>query len=161
VEKTEADKVDEKVDDKDNGLKTIEQQEKPCELIVRMINDESLRDAGLTVDCVVSAINGLKMRGLTYTKQVGLFSSTPKPFTITFIKKRFNDQTAFPGILKELVSDGDNAVKTAFYELVKGTPFGMELDKSENKAAAIAELLSNQRRLTAVLHNTIVQEAEL
>jgi len=161
LKKTDADKVEEKGNDKDNGLKTVEQEEKPCELIVRMINDDSLRADGLTVDCVVSAINGMNMRGLTYTKQVGLFADTPKPFIITFLKKKSPDRTAFPGILNELVADGDNAVKTAFYELVKGTPFGLELDKSDNKAAAIAELLSNQRRLTAVLQNTIVQEAEL
>jgi len=134
---------------------------KPCELVVRMISDESVLATGLTVDCVVSAINGINLRGLTYDQQVGMFKSTEKPYTITFLKRKSNRQTAFPGILKALVAEGDNAVKSAFYDLVKGTNFGTELDKSKNQTATITELLSNQGRLTAVLQNTTIPETEL
>jgi len=133
----------------------------PCELVVKVISDESVLDTGLTVGCVVSAINGINLKGLTYDEQVGMFKSTQKPYTITFLKRKSTKRTAFPGILKELVADGDNVVKTAFYDLVKGTPFGIELVKSENKTATITELLSNQRRLLAVLQNTIIPEMEL
>jgi len=136
-------------------------KEKPCELVVQMISEKSLLATGLTADCVISALNGTNLRGLTYSEQVGMLESTKRPFTITFLKKKSALRTAFPGILKELVADGDNAVKSAFYDLVKGTPFGIELDKSENKTAAISELLSNPRRLTALLQNTIIQETEL
>jgi len=136
-------------------------KEKPCELVVQMISEKSLLATGLTVDCVVSALNGTNLRGLSYSEQVGMLESTKRPFTITFLKKKSALRTAFPEILKELVADGDNAVKSAFYDLVKGTPFGVELDKSENKTAAISELLSNPLRLTALLQNTIIQETEL
>jgi len=128
---------------------------KPCELVVKVISDESLITTGLKKDCVVSAINGINLRGLTYNEQIDMFSSVQKPYTVTFIKRR---ATTLSGILKELVVDGDNAVKSVFYELIKGTPFGIKLDKSENKTATIAELLSNQRKLIAVLTNTIMQK---
>jgi len=138
-----------------------EKGEQPCELIVKMITEKSLLASGLTTDCVVSAINGTIIRGMTYSKQIGLFESTKKPYKITFLKREAAQRTAFPGILRELVSEGDNEVKSTFYALVEGTQFGIELDKSENKTATITELLSNQRRLTALLQNTKIQEAEL
>jgi len=134
---------------------------KPCELVVKLISDASVRATGLSEGCVVSSINGMNLRGLTYEQQVGMFESTQKPYTITFLKRKTATRTAFPGILKELVADGDNVVKSAFYDLVKGTPFGNELDKSENQIATITELLSNQRRLMAVLQNTIIPATEL
>jgi len=156
--------VDEKVAEAANGVDVAieaEEKEKPCELVVKTITEESLIASGLTPDCVVSAINGTNIRGMPYTKQIGLFESTKKPFKITFLRRKAAYRTAFPGILKELVSDGDNEVKSTFYELVKGTQFGIELDESEDKTATITELLSNQRRLTALLQNTRIQEAEL
>jgi len=137
-----------------------DQKEKPCELVVVGITEDSLLTAGLTIGCVIKAINGINLRGLTYSQQVGMFESTKKPYTVTFIKKQKGPQTAFPGILKKLVSEEDNAVKSAFYDIVKGTPFGIELDKSENKTATITELLSNKLRLTAILQNTTVEELE-
>jgi len=154
--------IESAVDEKAKGdTDEAEAKEKPCELVVKMISDESLLASGLTVECVVSAINGMNIRGMSYTKQVSMFESTKKPFRITFLKRKTGQGTAFPGILKELVADGDNAVKSAFYELVKGTEFGIQLDKSEDKKAAITELLSNQRRLTALLQNTKIAETEL
>jgi len=135
--------------------------EKPCELVVQIINDDSLRASGLTVDCVVKAINGINLRGLTYSKQIGMLKETMKPFTITFLKKKFVEQIVFPSILKKLVANGENSVKSSFYDLVKGTTFGIELRKSENKNLIITELLSNQQRLRAVLQNTLITETEL
>lgn len=157
----QADKGDEKVNDIVSASDSVEQKEKPCELFVKKIKDQDLVASGLTEGCVLLTINDKNLRGLTYSEQVGMFSKTEKPFTIAFLKKKSNLLTTFPGILKELFTDGDNAVKSAFYDLVKGTPFGIELDKSEDKIVTITELLSNQRRLTAVLQNTIIQEAEL
>jgi len=135
-------------------------KEKPCELVVIGITEDTLLASGLTTGCVIKAINGINLRGLAYSKQIGMFESTKKPYTITFLKKRSVRKTAFPGILQQLVSDEDNAVKSAFYDLVEGTGFGIELDKSENKTATITELLSNQVRLTAVLQNAKVPELE-
>jgi len=134
---------------------------KPCELVVKLISDASVLRTGLSVGCVVSALNGINLRGMTYDEQIGMFSSTQKPYTITFLKRKTARRTAFPGLLKELVAEGDNVVKSAFYDLVKGTPFGIELENSENQTATVTELLSNQRRLMAVLQNTIIPETEL
>jgi len=156
--------VDEKVAEAANsdGVATdADEYEQPCELVVKMITERSLIASGLTPECVVTAINGENIRGMPYSKQIGLFESTKKPYKITFLRRKSAQRTAFPGILKELVSEGDNEVKSTFYALVKGTQFGIELDKSEDKTATITELLSNQRRLTALLQNTQIQEAEL
>jgi len=156
--------VDEKVAEAANSDDVdieAEEKEQPCELVVKTISDESHIASGLTPDCVVSAINGTNIRGMAYSKQIGLFGSTKIPYKITFVKRKTTHRTAFPGILKELVSEGDNEVKSTFYELVKGTQFGIELEESEDKTATITELLSNQRRLTALLQNTRIQEAEL
>jgi len=139
---------------------TNDKSEKPCELVVIGVTDDGLLASGLTTGCVIKAINGNNLRGLTYSKQIGMFENTKKPYTITFIKKKSARKTAFPGILKKLVSDEDNAVKSAFYDLVAGTAFGTELEKSENKTATITELLSNQLRLKAVLQNTAVPEQQ-
>jgi len=160
VNKAKADKSKEEANE-ENASDSIDQKEKPCELFVKKIQDEDLFASGLTEGCVILTINGINMRGLTYSEQVDMFTNTEKPFTITFLKKKSALQTDFPGILKELVSDEDNLVKSAFYDLVKGTPFGIELEKSKNKTVTITELLSSQRKLTAVLQNTITQEAEL
>jgi len=138
-----------------------EDEDKPCELTVTHISDEDLHVTGLTVDFTVSAINGISLRGKTYQEQVDHLSKTKKPFTLTFLKKKNVKQAAYPRILEQLVADDENAVKSAFFELVQGTAFGKELDESENKTATIAELLANQRRLNALLQNTRIQEAEL
>lgn len=144
----------------DANIDAKDEEEKPCELVVIGITDDGLLASGLTTGCVIKAINGKNLRGLTYSKQVDMFESTKKPYTITFLKKRSARKTAFPGILKKLVSNEDNAVKSAFYDLVAGTAFGIELERSDDKTATITELLSNQLRLTAVLQNTTVPELE-
>jgi len=158
VDKGESDKIE---DSKYTPSESIHHKEQPCELVVQVINDDSLRASGLTADCVIKAINGMNLRGLTYSKQIGMLSSTKKPFTITFLKKTFVKRMAFPSILKKVVADEENSVKSMFYELVNGTPFGIALNKSKNKTAVINELLSNQQRLRAVLQNSLIQETEL
>jgi len=140
---------------------------KPCELVVKKISDNDLSKAGLALESIIIAINGIHIRGMSYEKQVGFLTNTEKPFTLSFstgpeyLATKVGQTTAYPGILKELLSLDDNAVKTAFDELIKGTPFEMELNASDDKVTAIAELLSNQRRLTAMLQNVTVQHAEL
>jgi len=135
--------------------------EKPCELVVKHIHDDDLHSTGLTIDCIVSAINGTSLRGLSYNKQLDYLSSTKKPYTLTFLKEKADVQAGFPRILEELVAIGDNTVKSAFYDLVKGSEFGRELEESVDKTATIAELLSNQQRLTALLYNNRIQESDL
>jgi len=148
-------------DSKDNASVSMCRPEKPCELTVQVISDDSLLAAGLTPGCVVKAINGMNLRGLMYNKQIGMLTNTKKPFTITFLKKTFVERIAFPSILKKLVADEENSVKSTFYELVCGTQFGIELNKSKNKTAVISELLSNQQRLRAVLKSILILENEL
>jgi hypothetical protein len=142
------------------------QQEEPCKLIVSEILDDDLSAAGLEVNCVMTAINDIRLVGLTYTKQINLVKTTPKPFKITFtgekfLKKKPVLEHGYQSILKELVADGDNAVKKAFQELIKGTLFETELNKSSNQANTITALLTDQRKLMALLQNLTVQEMEL
>merc|ERR1719245_730450 len=151
----------------DEGSKVADNEGKPCELIVKKITDTDLYKAGLAENCIIIAINGIHIRGMSYEKQVDYLTSTEKPFTLSFTagpeyhEKKVGQTTAYPGILKELLANDDNTVKTAFDELIKGTPFEMELNASDDKVTAIAELLSNQRRLTAMLQNVTLQQAEL
>jgi len=143
-----------------------EEPQKPCMLTVRNILDEDLIKAGLFENCIFSKINDIALVGKVYSEQTDLLKSTPKPYTITFtgknfMKKKGAPQHAYFSILKELVADGENAVKKAFHELVKGSPFETELQSSNNQAATIEALLSDQRRLMALLRNMSVQEMEL
>jgi len=135
--------------------------DKPCELVVTHIYDDDLHAKDVTVDCIVSAINGTNLRGLTYKKQLDFLSGTKKPFTLTFIKENPDGHAAYPRILEELVANDDNAVKSVFYDLVKGSPFGKELDESANKTTTIAELLSNQQRLATLLYSTGIKGSVL
>jgi len=142
------------------------EDEKPCELLVTNISDEDLFAAGLVINCIVRAINDTALVGMVYSEQVELLMNTPKPFVLTFTGKNFLKKKPVPkhgynSILRELVADGENAVKKAFNELVKGTPFERELSSSNDQIAAITSLLSNQRRLMALLQNFTVQEMEL
>jgi len=142
-------------------------KEKPCELIVKKIKDNDLYKTGLAPNCIIVAINDINIRGMPYETQVGYLTKTAKPFTLSFITgpdylgKEVVQTSAYPGILAELLSKDDNAVKTAFDELIKGTPFEKDLNASDDKVTAIAELLSNQRRLRAMLQNVTVPHAEL
>jgi len=155
------------VEQKAETTKGADTEGDSCELVVKKITDNDLYKAGLVLDSIIIAINDTHIRGMSYDKQVGFLTSTEKPFTLSFstgpeyLATKVGQTTAYPEILKELLANDDNAVKTAFDELIKGTPFEMELNASNDKVTAIAELLSNQRRLTAMLQNVTVQQAEL
>jgi len=134
------------------------EKEDPCELHVSKITDESLFAAGLQINCVLREINGIVMTGMNYSKQLSLLISTPKPYRLTFTGKKYllNKPEAWFGyfpILKELVTDSDNSVKSAFNDLIAGTQFEEELNSSTTKTATIHMLLTNQRRLIALLRN--------
>jgi len=151
---------------KEEQLEEQKKDEKPCFLSVTSISDEDLIKAGLLPKCVLRAINDTALVGLVYSDQLELLKNTPKPYTITFtgknfLKKKGAPTLAYVSILKEIVADGDNAVKTAFYELVKGTPFESDLNSSNDQVATITELLSDQRKLLALLQNLPVQTSEL
>jgi len=141
-----------------NKMEISHGKEDPCELLVSKITDESLFAAGLQINCVVREINGIVMTGMNYSKQVSLLISTPKPYRLTFTGKKYllNKPEAWLGyshILKELVTDSDNSVKSAFNDLIAGTEFEEELNSSTTKTATIHKLLTNQRRLIALLRN--------
>jgi len=151
---------------KDEQEEEQKKLEKPCELMVTKILDEDLIKAGLFENCVMRKINDTALVGMVYSDQIELLTCTPKPFTITFTGKNFMKKKGAPShayfsILKELVAPGENGVKKAFQELVKGTPFETELQSSINQTATIEALLSDQRRLMALLQNLPVQEMEL
>jgi len=98
---------------------TTEDKGKPCELCVRKITNSDLFEKGLLENCVIAAINGIHIRGMTYEKQVGYLSNTKKPFKLTFtgpkyLKIKALQTIQYPGILRELTANGDNAVKSAF-----------------------------------------------
>jgi len=160
VEKT-VDKVSEKVG---KDIKRVNYKEKPCQLLVCEIKDKSLYDAGLLVSYVLSALNDIVLPGKGYNEQLELLSSAPKPLFLTFTGKKFVKQDnplGYSSILKELVADGDNAVKEAFNALVKGTIFEEELKASDNQAKTIAELIADKRRLLALIQSTQISEVEL
>jgi len=139
--------------------------ERPCQLIVTKITDQDLIDGGLVEDCIVTAINDTSLEGMVYSEQIELLRNTRKPFTLTFEIEKYRDNpekgTGYSSILKELVSDGENSIKKAFYELVKGTPFEKELQSTDDPVTTISALLGNQRRLMALLKNIEVHEVDL
>jgi len=162
----ELEEANAKAIERDEQEEEQKKKEKPCELRVMKISDEDLIKNGLFENCVMRAINDTALVGMCYSDQIELLQNTPKPFTITFTGKNFVKKKAAPShayfsILKELVDDGENAVKKAFHELVKGTPFEDELKSTSNQAATIEALLADQRRLMALLQNLPVQEMEL
>jgi len=160
--------VDTKVEGKSgsNDDDEGESKEEPCELLVNMITDDALIAAGLQVNCVLREINGTVLSGMVYSKQLSLLRSTPKPYVLTFtgnkyLKRKPEAKCGYFSIFKELVTDGDNSVKSAFNDLIAGTQFQKELDSSTDKKATIQELLSNQGRLIALLRDFTVHEMAL
>jgi len=150
----------------DDQKEEVKSEEKPCELLVTNISDDDLTAAGLQVNCIVREINSKKLTGMRYSEQLGLLMTTPKPYILTFTGQNFLKHKAeakhgYLSIMKELVADGDNAVKKAFNDLIGGTPFEKELEASNDKKATIQKLLSNQQRLMALLQNFKVQEIDL
>merc|ERR1719204_898105 len=164
------DKVTEKGDSDEEARSDKEEEQKtkelPCQLIVNNVKDKDLAAAGLMENCHVIAINNKKLVGMVYSEQLKLLTTTPKPFMLTFTGKNYlrqqvNQKYGYTSILKELVADGENRVKNAFYDLVKGTPFEQELQTSDDQVTTITDLLGNQRRLMALLQLLQVQEVEL
>jgi len=170
-EAIEKEKAEQKAILKEKGLEVIEQKdekndEAPCELVVININDKELNASGLKVNCVVTAINNKSLAGMRYTQQLDLLIKTAKPYTLTFTGENYlrhkpEPKHSYDSILKELTADGDNSVKRAFHELVEGTPFEEELNDSTDKSGTIEKLLSNQRRLMALLQKSDIQDIEL
>jgi len=166
--KTNPDDVDKSVERKESDYKDMEytkKQEKPCQLVVTSIMDHDLVAAGLVLNCIITAINDIQFEGMGFSEQLNLLMATPKPFTLTFmgykIREDGNQKENYSSILKELVANEENSVKNAFYELVQGTPFEVELESSLDKVATITNLLGNQRRLLSLLHNFQVQDVEV
>jgi len=140
----------------------VEEEERPCELMVIDIVDKDLSDSGLQLDSIVTAINDTVMVGKLCSEQLNLLKDTPKPYVLTFTGRNFKKTTAplkscpkhgHFSILKELVAFGDNEVKEAFKVMVKGSLFEQELNSSEDVNKTILALLGNQRRLIDVLQN--------
>jgi len=165
---TNPDDVDKCVERKESDYKDMEytkEQEKPCQLVVTSIMDHDLVAAGLVLNCIITAINDIQFEGMGFSEQLNLLMATPKPFTLTFmgykIREDGNQKEYYSSILKELVANEENSVKNAFYELVRGTPFEVELESSHDKVATITNLLGDQRRLLSLLHNFQVQDVEV
>jgi len=142
-----------------NGNDFTTTVEKPCELLITSISDQELLAKGLVEFSTVRKINELVLEGKSFAEQVNLLTTTDKPFVLTFtgpayLKKRLVSTTAYSSILKDLVAEGENSVKSIFYTMVKGSVVEEEL-KAHGKdcAAPIKALLSNRGRLIALLQN--------
>jgi len=143
-----------------------EDKEEPCQLTVCDINDQSLYDAGLQVNYLLSAVNDVVLPGKGYNEQLELLSKTPKPLFVTFtgmkvIRKDNPYELGYSSIIKELVADGDNVVKEAFNSMVKGMPFEEEMKASDDQTETITALLADERRLLALIQNAQVNKVEL
>jgi len=157
---------DEQVKVKNKASSPATTGEKPCLLLVCDVLDENLITAGLKENCVVRAVNDTTIIGRTFSQQLELLTTMQRPIKITFtgpnyLKQQSVQKQGYSSILNELVTDGKNAVKKAFDELVRGTLFEKELQESNDQTATISALLANQRRLLAVLQNVNVLEMEL
>merc|ERR1712060_613459 len=147
----------------------VEEEERPCELMVIDIVDKDLSDSGLQLDSIVKAINDTVMVGKLCTEQLDLLKDTPKPYALTFTGRNFKKRTAplkscpkhgYFSILKELLAFGDNEVKEAFKAMIKGTLFEQELNSSKDVNKSISALLGNQRRLIDLLQNCAGKQQE-
>jgi len=141
-------------------------EDPPCTLIVTAISDDNIREQGLVEQMSLIKLNGRTLEGMGYLAQLELIGGTKKPFDITFagptyLKSAAVHTNAFPEILKELLSDGQNATKDAFSSIIANTKFEQELEQSDNQNNMIRDLLNNQSRLAALLQNLPVQSASL
>lgn len=143
-----------------------EEKEPPCTLTVTAISDEDLIKKGLHESMTLIKLNDKELKGLPYTEQLGLLTSTGKPFTITFAGPNFlklgqENVTVFPAILKQLTADEPNDSQAAFRAVIKGSQFEAELNASKDQNALIAELLSNQHKLQNLLQSVSAHSADL
>jgi len=134
-------------------------EQRACILLITDISDEELSSKGLIEQMTIRKINNLTIAGKGFAEQVEILKTTKKPFTLTFtgpnyLRKPQIPSTAYASILKDLVAEGDNDVKSTFYELVKGSAVEEELKAGEKVGAApIKELISNRGRLITLLQN--------
>jgi len=138
-----------------------------CELLITQISDQELLSKGLLEYLTVRKINNLILAGKRFTEQVKILTTTKKPFTLTFtgpnyLKKQLVSTTAYASILKDLVDEGENDVKSTFYTMVKGSAVEDELKAGEKGGVApIKALLSNRGRLITLLQNLKDYEEEI
>jgi len=159
--------ANEEYEENAQGLKSLyedKKQEGPCELLVTEILNEDLFRHGLVEYTKVWKINDIILSGMTYSKQLPILNSTRRPCTITFtgenyLKRGSVFRDEYSSILKELGADEENDVQSVFYELVKGSAVGEELESCvENRSAAIKALLSDRGRLITLLQNIKAHE---
>jgi len=146
------------------SLNEDKKRERPCELIVTEILDEDLFSNGLVEHMKVWKINDITLSGMSYSKQLPILNSTRRPCTITFtgenyLKRGSVFRDEYSSILKELGADEVNNVQSVFYELVKGSAVGKELEScGEDRSAAIKALLCNRGKLIILLQNIKAHE---
>jgi len=134
-------------------------EEKPCELLITSISDQEMLSRGLIEYLTIRKINNVVMKGKSFAEQLKILTTTKKPFTLTFtgpmyLKKQLVSTTAYSSILKDLVSEGENTVKSIFYSMVKGSVIEEELKvQGKDSASPIKALLSNRGRLITLLQN--------
>jgi len=134
-------------------------EEKPCELLITSISDQELLSKGLVEYSTLRKINNVVLEGLSFAEQLKILTTTEKPFTLTFtgpmyLKKQLVSTTAYSSILKDLVAEGENTVKSIFYTMVKGSVIEEELKvQGKDSAVPIKALLSNRGRLITLLQN--------
>merc|ERR1719245_1977553 len=134
-------------------------EQRACDLLIIAISDEELRSQGLIEYLTLRKINKLALEGKGFAEQVEILKTTKKPFTLTFtgpnyLKKPRVPNTAYASILKDLVAEGDNDVKSTFYDMVKGSAVEEELKAGEKAGAQpIKALISNRGRLISLLQN--------
>jgi len=146
--------------------KVEDEEEPPCTLTVTAISDEDLMKKGLHESMTLVKLNDTDIKGLPYSKQLGMLTQTEKPFTITFsgpnyLKLGQETVTVFPAILKQLTAEQENDAQVAFKAIIKGSQFEEELAASNDKNALIAELMSNQHKLQNLLQSVSTHSADL
>jgi len=145
--------------DKECGNDFTKTEEKPCELLITSISDQELLSKGLIEYSTLRKINNVVLEGKSFAEQLKILTTTEKPFTLTFtgpvyLKKQLVSTTAYSSILKDLVAEGENTVKSIFYTMVKGSVIEEELKvQGKDSAAPIKALLSNRGRLITLLQN--------
>lgn len=164
-ETVEDEKICEEIEEKHETVETAcrndftKTEENPCELLVTSISDQELPSKGLVEYSTIRKINNVVLEGKSFAEQVKILSTTEKPFILTFtgpmyLKKQLVSTTAYSFILKDLVAEGENAVKSIFYTMVKGSVIEEELKvHGKDSAAPIKALLSNRGRLITLLQN--------
>jgi len=137
---------------------------KPCELLVTSISDPELLSKGLILYSTVRKINEVALEGMSFAEQVNILTTTDKPFVLTFTGPVYlkKSTSGYSSILKDLVAEGENTIKSLFYTMVQGTVIEEELKAyGKDCATPIKELLSNRGRLVTLLQNLKDCEEEL